>query len=332
MRASNAVDSSALLQSALRSADNNTAEGFLQSSSPLSRMSRKSAAGALSSARSTKTALRRSTRLSDSPDDEINELSSDLPVFADELGGPDISVEAPAVEESAPEVTETVIDEPAADAEPEPEEAEEVDDREAARRLGRKRPPQRMTVASPELSPGEDLEEPAPKRPRKAALPKTGPAKKRQPKAPRAKQKEPAPGRKSKKVDASGPPVPVKIQRFTRLRHRGNDDSDDEDILNLDIPHANRLGVNAVDVLAQICEDIIKSRVDHFREELSNAQDAAARKELKVKLWALEAFQEELRTRLLEHVSGRENLGLFFFWNPKPDLCCRRLRLIPCFH
>lgn len=273
-------------------------------------MSRKSAAGTLPSASSTRTGLRRSIRLSGSPDDEVNELSSDMPVVAHDVGDPDISMEGPAVTNSAPEVADTVIDEPMAEAEAEPEGAEEIDDREAARRLGRKRPPRRMTATSPELSPDEASEEPVAMRPRKAAPSTRSPATQRQPKAPRAKQKEPAPARKRKIDEASGPPVPVTIQRFTRVRRRGNDESDDEDILNLDIPHANRVGVNAVDVLAQICEDIITKRVDQFKEESRNAQGTAAKRELRVKLWALEAFQAHLRTRLLEHVSrGLKSLG-----------------------
>lgn len=303
VRASGAVGSSALLQSALRSVDNDTAQGFLPSSSPLSRKSGKRTARTLASARSSRSGLRRSTRLSGSPDNEVNELSSDLAVVLEVVGGPDVSEGGPSLEESVLEVAETVVDEPTIDdAEAEDEHAQETNDREAAQRLGRKRP-RRLPSVSPGLSPDDVSEELVAKRSRKERPPKRSPAKQRQPKVPRAKPNNPAPSRKRKNDIEAGPPVPVKVQRYTRVRRRGDNDSSDEDILNSDIPHANRAGVNAVDFLAQVCEKIINSSVDKTKEGIMNAEDAATKKELRVKLRALEAFQEGLRTRLLEHVS-----------------------------
>lgn len=304
VQASGAVDSSARLQSAFQSVDGDTSPVFPQSSSPLSRKSIKSIGKNSASASSVRTGLRRSTRLSGSSDGEVNEVSADLPVVATEdVAGADVSAEIPAADESIPEVAETVIDESTGSVDAEEEEAQEVDDREAAQRLVHKRPSRRMPVPSPELSPDDASEEPVAKRPRKAPPPKKSPAQQKQPKAPRAKQNKPATERKRKKEDEAGPPIPVKIQRFTKRRRRRDDDSDDDDILNSTIPHTNRTGVNAVDFLAHTCERTIETSVNKIKEGITNSQDAAEKKELRVKLRALEAFQQELQTRFLEHVS-----------------------------
>lgn len=314
MRASGAVDSSALLQSALRSVDGDTSPIFPQSSSPLSRKSIKSSGRALASARPTRTGLRRSNRLSGSSDQDVNELSSDLPVAAEESGDAELSVKIPAAEESALEAAETVVNEPTVNAGAEDEEAQEIDDREAAQRLGRKRVPKRMPVASSELSLDDASEEPVAKRPRKAPpLKKKSPAKQRQPKAPRPKQSKPASERNRKNDNEADPAIPVKIQRFTKLRRHRNDGSDDEDILNSNIPHTSRTGVNAVDFLAHTCERTIETSVKKIQEAIMTSQDAAEKKELRVKLRALEAFQQELGTRLLEQVSYEYE---YLIWDP----------------
>lgn len=323
-----------ILQSALRSVDNSDpADGYLQSSSPLSRLSRKSIAGNLTSAKSTRTGLRRSTRLSGSPDGEVHELASDpLAAPVDET----IAEEAPtdaAQDEDAPEVAETVIEEEptvAESPEVEVDEAREIDDREAARRLGRKRSRRSLPAPSPEIEAEDEAaveEEPVAKRPRRekeAAARKrkrkTSPVRQRQPKAPRAKQAKPKPQsrRKSRKGNqqddneddedspAEAPRVGIAVQRFA-----GNNDSDDEDVLNSFKPHSDRNDVNAIDLLAQLCEEVIGATLKRFKKSSEEAEDAPTRKELKVKVSALRAFQEELRTRLLEHVSRRSTFSLF---------------------
>lgn len=196
------------------------------------------------------------------------------------------------------------MEQTAADDDLEAEVAQEVDDTEAARHLGRKRQRRSKAVTSPELMSEETTEEPSPKRPRTVLPPKPkkrSPAKQKQPRAPRAKsnKQESAWGKKS--GDATGQPISVKIQRFTKPRRLDEDDPEADDILNTEIPFANRAGVNAVDVLAQMCEELISTSLQKVQDNFDNAQDAATRKELRVKIKALEAFQEELRTRFLEH-------------------------------
>lgn len=303
VRANGAVTSSALLQSALRSVDNDTSQGFLQSSSPLSRKSRKSTAGTVASASSHRTSLRRSTRLSGSPDDEVNEVASDPSIASEEAGGAHVSSDGLAQEDISGEVAETVVDESTVLPGEEAEEAQEINDTDAALHIGRKRPRRSQPALSPELSP-DSPEEAVVKRPRKAPpLERKSPAKQRQPKAPRAKTNKPAAPRKKRDEDTAGA-VAIRIQRFTQPKFQADeDDSGDEDPLSSTIPYASRSGVNAVDVFAQMCEEIMGKSVEKIKEGMRTAEDAATKKELRVKLLALQAFREEVRTRLLEHVS-----------------------------
>ncbi|KAG6367932.1 hypothetical protein INS49_002132 [Diaporthe citri] len=306
-----AVTSSALLQSALRADNYDTLEGMMPSSSPLTRKSRKSVAATTVSAPSTRTSLRRSSRLSGSSDDGINELSSDVLEPVEEVSPPKArtsQLRSEAEAESA-EVQESVIDQTAADDDLEAEEAQEVDGTEAARHIGRKRQRRSKAVRSPELVYEEVTEEPSSKRLRTGPPQKSkkSPARQRQPRAPRAKSNKQKSAR-GKSGDATGQPISVKIQRFTKPRRLDEDDPEADDILNTEIPFADRAGVNAVDVLAQMCEELISTSLHKLQDTFDNAQDAATKKEIRVKLRALEAFQEELRTRFLEHTIALDAL------------------------
>lgn len=197
------------------------------------------------------------------------------------------------------EVEESVVDQTAAADHLEAEEAQAVDDTRAARHLGRKR----HRGSKPVTSSGSISKIQVAKSPRivPSRKPKQkSPARQRQPRAPRAKSNKQSSARARKNRDVTDLPISVKIQRFTKSRCHDEDDPEAEDILNAEIPFANRSGVNAVDVLAQMCEELVNSSLHKLQETFNNAQDAATQKELRVKLRALEAFQEELRTRFLE--------------------------------
>lgn len=102
--------------------------------------------------------------------------------------------------------------------------------------------------------------------------------------------------------------VPVTIQRFTKPPRVSNaadgEDQPDTDVLNGEIPFANRGGVNAIDVLSKLCEELVEMYMDKLEARARAAEDAATRREQKTMYRALQAFQEEVRTRLLEHVSA----------------------------
>ncbi|KAI0149810.1 hypothetical protein F4776DRAFT_180180 [Hypoxylon sp. NC0597] len=187
------------------------------------------------------------------------------------------------------------------DVEDDNEEAEEVNDRTAARKIGRKRlrvsPPRE---ASPELHSRVD-EDARPAKRSKQKRARDSPAKQSQPKAPKTKNKP------SAKRRSDGEAIPIIVQRYTKRIHHNEGDTD-ADILNAEIPFANRGGVNVIDVLSQICDEVIESSLETLHGAAVNAKDAATKREFRTKLRALEAFQEELRTRLLEHTIALDTM------------------------
>jgi hypothetical protein len=188
-------------------------------------------------------------------------------------------------------------------------EAEAMDDIEAAQQLQKKRKRKsgkeemewEAEVEEPERDDEEQEEaEPSPEpvvRPTKAVK-----QKKSKGKASPAAQRQPKKKSKPKSTSReSGETIPVVVHRLTKPVLYDEDDTD-ADLLNEDIPFAKRSGVNAVDVLSQFCEEVVESGLAALEEGGSNAEDAATRKEYRTKLRAVEAFQEELRTRLMELV------------------------------
>jgi hypothetical protein len=240
-----------------------------------------------------------------------------------------------------PEEPEEEVGEAEANAEPEPEEAEEIGANEAAQALGRRQSLRSSTSrASPEL--GSSLIEPegktsqvqeSPKRRR--GRPAQSPAVQKQPtrrtkeapaktttKASATKATGVTPG-KTTNVPTTTKAKPAKKTGETRKRRRESDDGDnpsieitvqsfvharkggDDGLLDGGDPFANRGGETAVDVFAQVCEEVIASFMARLEQHEQTATEAAKKKESRIKMRAIEAYREELSSRLLEHVSSR---------------------------
>ena len=166
----------------------------------------------------------------------------------------------------------------------------------------------------PQPSPSTEPEPPARAQPLARAQPpaRAQPARAQPKPKPKPKPRAKKPARKSKVAgegdDSDGErpsvSVPVTVQRFTKPRAAAEEgDERSSALLNGEIPFTSRGGVNAVDVLSKLCEELIEAYMDKLQERGRAADDAATRREQKTMYRALEAFQEELRTRLLEHVS-----------------------------
>ncbi|KAI4597094.1 hypothetical protein KJ359_004605 [Pestalotiopsis sp. 9143b] len=192
------------------------------------------------------------------------------------------------------------------------ENAEQIEAEEAARVIGRKRrrasPPREE---SPELDAERDEPSPQPKR-RRQKRTQDSPAVQSKPKAvaakkPSGEKPKPKPKQSRKRHSGADEQVPITVQRYTQRRQHNESDTD-ADILSADIPFSNRSGVNVIDVLAQICEDVIDKNLTILHEAANNTDDAATRKEYRTKLRALEAFGQELGTRLLEHTIALDSL------------------------
>jgi hypothetical protein len=177
-------------------------------------------------------------------------------------------------------------------------EAEGIDDRQAAILLSKNRPrrsPRRISEASPDL----DLPIPSVQNKRRGKHQfEPSPAQQRQPKAnPKTKKQSSKPV-----IKDYGSPIPVIVHRLAQATNF-SDDNFDVDVLNLKIPRAKRGDPNAVDVLSQVCEEIVTSALEALSENAKRSSDPAVRREYKTKYHGVEAFGRELQIRLLEHVS-----------------------------
>ncbi|KAI0178863.1 hypothetical protein GGR52DRAFT_533870 [Hypoxylon sp. FL1284] len=321
------------------------ATGEVTLSSPLARKSRVSGASSIRSARSTRASARASLESTSRDIDELTPTAGPsrfsngtvstgsarsrrsqnkpaTPSTVDALSSPPeaagtssarkpklrpkskAGVRPPQAKSQLNEVEEDARDEIEAGEEEveEAQEADEIDVQTAARRIGQKRP--RISSPreeSPELG-SRTIHTARPAKRSKKKQVQTSPAKQSQPKAPKTKCKESATRRRS-----DGEAIPITVQRYTNRTHPNEDDGD-ADILHDEIPFANRGGVNVVDVLSQICDEVIDSSLETLHEAAVNAKDSATKKELRTKLRALQAFQEELRTRLLEHTIALDTM------------------------
>lgn len=265
---------------------------------------------------------------------EPDELSPDRPIDERPPEAEEAQFsESHPVEE--PEPDETIaqirpIEESMVDELNEPEEAEEIDAVEAARVLGRKRPrrslrPEVPEVEVPEIEvpEAEEEDEPAPKRRR--GKPARSPVAQRQsvpksktrtkppvpkPKtkaAPKSKEvvksKETAKSRR-KSGESDEPSIEIIVQRFANVKQQVADDADEEDPLQSTMPFANR-GETVVDVLAQVCREVVDATLAQFQDFMAKTDDKARKKESRIKMRAIEAYGEELNARLLQHVSGK---------------------------
>lgn len=257
---------------------------------------------------------RRPSRLAEQDDDE------------DELS-PNRADQAPADDERSDDATEIaepdvegVEEEPVVEEEPredEEEVAEAIDAVEAAKTIGRKRPRRSLPSQSPVAEPDEqeveeEQEEPAAKRRR--GRPSRSPATQKQPATKpkptksksRTTQEKPLPKQVRRTKQAAkerrvsdGSAIEVTVQRFVNVKKFIKGDDEEEDHLAADLPFTTT-GVTAVDVFAQACLEVIDGTVAKLLEALQNTEEKDKKKECRIKIRALEAYKEELTSRLLQ--------------------------------
>jgi hypothetical protein len=222
---------------------------------------------------------------------DIDELSPEQPIRRGRRA-------RAVVEEPSPD-----LDEPSK-ASDEQEEAEAIDDEQAAVLL--KNRGRRISRSVPAESPSlDEVEAPissiAKKHKGKARI-DSSPVKQRHPKV-KQNARQPVSRKSGKRTKIrAGSPIPVTVHRLTRPLVYDEEEAD-ADILNAEIPHTKRGGVNAIDVLSQICQEIVGAGLDTLEDGGNSCENPALRREYKTKWRAVEAFGKELQTRLLEHVS-----------------------------
>ncbi|RAL62971.1 hypothetical protein DID88_004058 [Monilinia fructigena] len=189
------------------------------------------------------------------------------------------------------------------------EQAEAIDDYEAAVTLKKSqgRRVSRNILASDEsiLEDEAPPRSPIAKKKRGRVRQITSPVQQRQPAPPKPKSQKP--DKKSKKPKVrEGSPIPVTVHRLTKGVVYDDDDSD-ADILNSEIPCATRAGVNVVDVLSQIFQELVTAGLETLGDNAIRTQDPAQRLEYKTKIRAVESFSKALQVRLLEHTINLDN-------------------------
>ncbi|KIL84850.1 hypothetical protein FAVG1_11720 [Fusarium avenaceum] len=259
------------------------------------------------------------------PAEDVDELSPDRPDHApadDELSEPN------TVEEAEPEV-EPIDEEPEEEVEDAQEEeavaAEAIDAVEAAKAIGRKRPRRSLPSQSPAAGPEEqaDDEEPSPKRRR--GRPSRSPATQKQPATkpkanttakPQTTGPKPLPKQVRRTKQAAkerrisdGTAIELTVHRFVNVKKFIKDDGN-PDQLAADVPFIPS-SETVVDVFSQVCLEVIEGTVAKLLETLGTTEDKEKKKECRIKIRALEAYKEELNSRLLQlaiHLSDWQTL------------------------
>ncbi|KAF5025665.1 hypothetical protein F66182_2271 [Fusarium sp. NRRL 66182] len=287
------------------------------SSSPLrSKVRRSEGAAAIRSSMS-----RRRVSQAVEQDKDVDELSPDRPVdhapADDELSEPNESRTEVADADAEQIDKEPAVREALEEAQAEEEEAavaEAIDAIEAAKRIGKKRPRTSLQSHSPDAEPEEQAEddEPAPKRSR--GRPSRSPATQKQPAtkpraSTRAKSRTTEPKPTSKQVQrtkqaakdrriSDGSAIEITVQRFVNAKKYSKGDGE-EDQLAADVPFTTS-GETVVDVFSQVCLEVIDGTLAKVYETLASTEDKEKKKECRIKIRALEAYKEELTSRLLQ--------------------------------
>lgn len=210
----------------------------------------------------------------------------------DELSPEQLTFSSKRTERSTPEPSsESEVDEEV--------EAEAIDDKQTAilmRHNTRRRSSHILPTSSPKL---HRPVSPVAKKQKGRHRVNASPVQQRQPKANSKSKKKSARNQSERHVN----PIPVTVHRLVRSKSIIYDEDDlDADILNAKIPRPKRGDPNAVDVLSQVCQEIVTSTLESLEEAGNRSEDPAVRREFKTKFDGVEAYGRELQTRLLEHV------------------------------
>ncbi|TVY84711.1 hypothetical protein LSUE1_G001065 [Lachnellula suecica] len=235
--------------------------------------------------------------------DNIEELGASIDDM-DELS-PEQPVKRPrkrkVVVEQEPSIVEEDTNIPV-----EQEEAEAIDDLQAAAILEKNRGRRASARFQPE--PSADLDDVgvrnASRSKRRKVQKSSTPVKQSHPKK-LSKEAKKGP-RKEGQTSSRGPPISVVVHRLTE-QHLYDDDESDVDMLNSEIPYAKRGGVNAIDVLSGLCQEIVTSGLERIEEGRNVAEDRLLQREYATKWRALKSFGEELQARLREHTINLDN-------------------------
>ncbi|KAG5988076.1 hypothetical protein E4U43_004838 [Claviceps pusilla] len=184
------------------------------------------------------------------------------------------------------------------------EEAVKVPAREAATKIGQKRPrPSNTTITSAELGTDDDDDDSElnstsqiSSYPRKRQSPSQ-----RQPAKRSRQHSQQSRSSKSRRHSSSSEQNDDRAAEITVQRFVNNFQRDEDDDLQQEIPYANRAGETVVDVFAQLCDEVMSSAVDQLKQRAAQTDDVDTKKQCRIKIRAIDAYREELGSRLLQH-------------------------------
>ncbi|KAL6904877.1 hypothetical protein GGI43DRAFT_398294 [Trichoderma evansii] len=202
--------------------------------------------------------------------------------------------------ELEPELESEAQQEPEPEPESEPERGEETEDEAEVEEPVLPTPPKRKR-GRPSKSPTiqkPPTTKPKPVKPRKRvkAQPEDINDENEEPQPKKARTKK----RHSDQSEGDGGMIEITVQRFVNLKKRGNED-DDLDPLQNEMTFMNHGGESVIDVFAQVCDEVISTTLEQLQELSAGAEDAAKKKEYRIKMRAIEAYREELKSRFLQH-------------------------------
>ncbi|MCJ1390607.1 hypothetical protein MMC18_003468 [Xylographa bjoerkii] len=100
--------------------------------------------------------------------------------------------------------------------------------------------------------------------------------------------------------------IPISVHRISYTKS-ANYDPTDEDIISGPPPFPKKSGVNAIDVLSQICREMIAKSIDTLKQNAGKEQNQRRKSEWQRKSKVVEMFGDELDARLFQMTEAIDN-------------------------
>ncbi|MCJ1438251.1 hypothetical protein MMC27_007639 [Xylographa pallens] len=100
--------------------------------------------------------------------------------------------------------------------------------------------------------------------------------------------------------------IPITVHRISHAKNL-NHDPTVEDILSAPPPFPNKSGVNAIDVLSQICREMIAKSIDTLKQNTDKEQNQRQKAQWRRNTKAVEMFGDELDARLFQMTEAIDN-------------------------
>lgn len=100
--------------------------------------------------------------------------------------------------------------------------------------------------------------------------------------------------------------IPVTVHRLSAPKNNETDFTNSK-FLKEDMRYKTRISINFIDVLDQVCQEVVESKLSRLKEQCNLCKSEKSRKDCDIKVRAVEAYGQELQTRLLEYTCDLDN-------------------------